>query len=217
MIGQVEFCTDKNIPRVDRGRTLFPVPGALTIRFPKSGVVRRYPVTVRERFGQGLLDQGRAENANPRHYPAPAAGRDDDRSARRSRDRYPILSAEAMAALMRLKLRPRLDGTAKLVLSHLCWRHDTNIDATRCSQPRLAEDLDLPRNTLIDALNRLLEAGVIVKAAGGGRGRATRYGLPFVAIARVRPEGNIELSTIYPKQSGGAGRFREPKQSGGPA
>jgi DNA-binding transcriptional ArsR family regulator len=103
------------------------------------------------------------------------------------------MSAEAMAAFHRLRIRPRVDGTAKLVLSYLCWRHDSKQDLARPSTERIAQDLDLGRSSVTSALARLNKAGLVRRKSGGGRGRATRYHLPFLQIHRISPDPTLPI------------------------
>lgn len=98
------------------------------------------------------------------------------------------MSAEAMAAFKRVQIRPRLDGTAMFCALHLCIRHDKKKDAAWQSLAKMALELDLPKRTLIDAIDRLENAGFVQRVTGGGRGRATRYRLPFLAIYRLDPK-----------------------------
>ncbi len=86
-----------------------------------------------------------------------------------------------------------MDGTARLVLYHLCWRYNDAYCAAWPSIARMCNDLDVPRRTVIDAINRLESAGLVRRNKGGGRGRSTRYQMPFIDLHRLNPQA---VSTI---------------------
>lgn len=105
-----------------------------------------------------------------------------------------------MEAFHRLQVRPRLDGSASLVLLHLCWRHDSKKNAAWPSLERMARDLDMNKSTLIEAINRLQAAGLVSKHKGGGRGRSNLYRLPFLRIHETCPD---ESPLIWNKKRSG--------------
>lgn len=94
-----------------------------------------------------------------------------------------------MKAFHRLRIEPRIDGTALLVLYHLCWRHNDTQGVAWPSIAGMRDDLHLEERTLMYAINRLLTARLIRRTKGGGRGRTTRYSLRFLDAARVDPSG----------------------------
>jgi hypothetical protein len=120
-----------------------------------------------------------------------------------------------MAAFHRLRIdrRYRLDGTARLVLYHLCWRHNSKTDTAWPSTREMARDLDLNRSVVIAAIRRLEALRLLRAEPGGGRGRSTRYRICFVPAHLVDPTSKQPIDWHF-KGSGGPDRIN--KQSGGP-
>lgn len=118
------------------------------------------------------------------------------------------MSKEANAAFYRLSVKPRIDGTALLVLYYLCQRHNEKTDTAWPSLTRISVDLDVARRTLVDALKRLELAHLISRNKGRGRGNSTHYRLPFLDLHRARPGKD---SINWPRNKGGSPHFLERK------
>ncbi len=97
------------------------------------------------------------------------------------------MSKEALEAYYRLRVRPRIDGTMNLVLYHLCMRHNSDVNAAWPSLKGMSADLDVADRTLSDAITKLANSGLITREKGGGRGKPTRYRLPFLRYHRAFP------------------------------
>lgn len=108
-----------------------------------------------------------------------------------------------MAAFHRLRIdrRHRLDGTAKLVLYHLCFRHNLQLNAAWPATAQIAAALDLHRSAVTSALRRLEKLRLIGREQGGGRGRATRYRLLFLQAHLLDPTSKQPIDWHY-KPSG---------------
>lgn len=109
------------------------------------------------------------------------------------------MSVEAMAAFHRLRIdrRYRLNGTARLILYHLCYRHNDRLDVAYPGTKAMAADLDLHRSAVTSGLRRLQEARLISREQGGGRGRSTSYRLVFLASHRLDPASKQPIDWHY--------------------
>lgn len=92
-----------------------------------------------------------------------------------------------MTGVFRLLMDSPIDGTAMCCLMYICWRHNFKQGHARPGIDRIASDLGLKPRTVIAAMKRLDNSHLIVKEKGSGRGRTTRYKLPWLQLHLIDP------------------------------
>ena len=75
-------------------------------------------------------------------------------------------------------------------LINICWRYNAKDGHARPGINRIASDTGFKRRTIIAAVKRLAEARLISREKGTGRGRTTRYRLPWLPIHLADPSSD---------------------------
>ena len=98
-----------------------------------------------------------------------------------------------MQGVLRLRVSPPIDGTARAVLFYLAWRHN----AAKHYWPSLAtmtDELGIKRSALIAAMARLEKRNLIHRRKGRGRGHGTTYILPWLQHHFLAPNSSEPIA-----------------------
>lgn len=77
-----------------------------------------------------------------------------------------------------------------LVLVHICDHHNIDKGYAWPSIDRIAKDIGFKRRATISAIGALAAANLITKDKGHGRGRTTRYRLPWLKTHILKPDSD---------------------------
>ena len=92
--------------------------------------------------------------------------------------------------MFRLQMSRPVDLSMTSHLLYLCWRHNIKYDHARPSINRIASDLGCKPRTTKAVIQRLEDSGLIHKNKGIGRGRTTRYKLPWLQHHLMNPSSD---------------------------
>ena len=115
------------------------------------------------------------------------------------------MSVAAVKAFYRLMPKPRVNGTALYVLYHLAWRYSDRTEAAYPSIAGMVRELNLPRQTLLDAIKRLEAARLIsvARSSTRGRGKTNHYRLPWLSAHLLDPNSTDPIEWRTDISSGG--------------